>query len=92
MNLYIVYDAVGGWGCYVFETTRGRAKAMVAKHNGAEYTDMRCNTLKKGVNFPYPKTVDSDTDEGYDVVLACGHHYDSIDEILGDEDVWGDAE
>jgi hypothetical protein len=36
---------------------------------------MRCKTLRKGVNFPYPKIVDWEGEEGYDIVKQCGYEY-----------------
>lgn len=75
MNLYIVLDANYNWGCFVFEKTRNRAKAAVARHFDMDYTEMRCKTLKRAVNVDYPMIVDCETDQGYDMVLACGYHY-----------------
>lgn len=57
MNLYIVYDANYDWECFVFETTKNKAKKRVAEDFFMDYIDVRCKTLKKGVNFPYPKTI-----------------------------------
>lgn len=80
MNLYIVTDANYDWGCFVFETTRNRAKLRVAKSLFQEYIDMRCITLKKGVNVPEPMVVDDENAEGYDMVLQCGCHYENADD------------
>lgn len=87
MNLYIVFDAQYEWGCFVFETTRNRAKMRVANHFDIDYIDVRCKTLNRGVNFPYPKTVDCEQDEGYDVVLKCGHHYATESELFAEEEI-----
>jgi hypothetical protein len=92
MNLYIVYDSNYDWGCFVFETTRNKAKKRAAEHFFMDYIDMRCKTLKKGVNFPYPKTVDSEDDEGYSTVLALGHHYANEAEMYSEEECWRAAE
>jgi hypothetical protein len=76
----------------VFETTRNKAKKRVAEHFFCDYIDMRCKTLRKGVNFTYPKTVDSEDDEGYSVVLQCGFHYPTEAEIYAEEERWRCAE
>ena len=75
MNLYQVMDKNYEWGCFVFDVSRNRAKASVAEHLGEDYVDMRCKTLKKGVNVPMPTIVDSEDDEAYQMVLACGYKY-----------------
>jgi hypothetical protein len=75
MNLYQVWDDEYERYCFVFDISRNRAKAMVAEHFGLEYISMRCKTLKKGVNFDFITIVESDKDEAYNVVLACGYRY-----------------
>ena len=76
MNLYVVTDTNYEWGCFVFETTRNRAKLRTAESLGMTYIDMRCKTLKKGVNVPAPMMVDDTDSPGYDMVLKCGFHYE----------------
>lgn len=83
MNLYLVTDANYDWACFAFDTSRERAKLRVAKEYGNEYIEMRCKTLKKEVNVPLPMLVTDADDEGYDIVLQCGYHYDT-DEEEGD--------
>ena len=80
MNLYMVSDSDYEWGCFVFETTRGRAKAWVAGHFGYPYIDMRSNLLVHGVNVPTPMLVDCDDDPGYAEVLRCGYHFSTEEE------------
>ena len=84
MNLYMVLDINYDWCCFAFDVSRNRAKMRVAENFGCEYTEMRCKTLSKGVNVPIPRLVETDTDEGYDVVLACGYHYATEEEIWGE--------
>ena len=81
MNLYSVWDRNYEWCCFVFDTTRNRAKLRVAESFGEDYIDMRCKTLKKGVNVPYPMLVDCDDADGYDIVLQCGYHYATEEEM-----------
>lgn len=81
MNLYGVFDSNYDWCCYVFENTRNKAKLRVATEVGQDYTDMRCKTVRKGVNFPYPKTVFDENSEGYDIVLECGVRYLTEEEM-----------
>ena len=54
MNLYMVLDSNYDWCCFAFDTSRNKAKLSVAREFGNEYTEMRCKTLKKGVNVPAP--------------------------------------
>lgn len=75
MNLYCIWDRDYEWCCYVFETTRNKAKERASGYFGEEYIDMRCKTLKKGVNVPVPHVVDSDTAPGYDMVLKLGYSF-----------------
>ena len=88
MNLYHVWDRHYEWCCFAFNTTRNRAKARVAELFDQEYIDMRCKTLKRGVNVPVPMVVDCDTDEGYDMVLKCGYRYATEEELNEWEDRW----
>lgn len=83
-NLYMVLDANYDWCCFAFDISRNRAKMRVAKEFGCEYTEMRCKTLRKGVNVPLPMLVDSPDAEGYDMVLACGYHYKTEEEEWGE--------
>lgn len=75
MNLYMVSDADYEWCCFAFDTSRNRAKMRVAEHFGMDYVDMRCKTLKMGVNVQVPMLVDCETDKGYDKVMECGFFY-----------------
>ena len=75
MNLYQVFYSSYDWGCFVFDVSRNRAKMRVAHHFGFDYVDARCKTLKKGINLRLPMIVDSDMDEGYNLVLRLGFHY-----------------
>lgn len=86
MNLYQVWDAQYEWCCFVFEITRDRARLRVARYFDIDYIDTRCKTLRKGVNVPLPMVVDSETAEGYDVVLNCGYHYMTEEELNESED------
>ena len=51
----------------------------VAREFGNEYTEMRCKTLKKGVNVPAPMLVTHPDDNGYDIVKNCGYEYGTDD-------------
>ena len=75
LNLYMVYDRNSEYCCFVIEKTRGRAKAWAAGTWGEDFIDMRCYLLKKGVDAEKPMLIECETDEGYDIVLACGYHY-----------------
>ena len=70
------------WCCFAFHVSRNRAKLRVAKEFGCEYTDMRCKTLKKGVNVLVPMLVTHPEDKGYDIVQNCGYSY-------GTDEDWG---
>jgi len=75
LNLYQVTDSTYEWCCFAFDTSRNRAKMRVANEFGNEYTEMRCKTLKRGVNVPVPMLVTCPDDAGYDIVKACGYEY-----------------
>ena len=75
VNLYMVLDANYDWCCFAFDTSRNKAKLSVAREFGNEYTEMRCKTLKKGVNVPSPMLVTHPDDNGYDIVKNCGYEY-----------------
>jgi hypothetical protein len=47
----------------------------VAEEFGIDYIEMRCKTLKKGVNVPIPTLVTHPDDKGYDIVQNCGYSY-----------------
>ena len=79
VNLYMVLDSNYDWCCFAFDTSRNKAKLSVAKEFGNEYTEMRCKTLKKGVNVPFPMLVTHPDDEGYDIVKNCGYEYGTDD-------------
>lgn len=85
MNLYSVSDCNYEWCCFVFDTSRNRAKMRVAKYFDMDYIDMRCKLCKRGVNISMPMIVDDETSDGYDVVLNCGYHYLSEDKSIIDE-------
>ena len=53
----MVCDSNYDWCCFAFDTSRNMAKLSVARKFGNEYTEMRCKTLKKGVNVPFPMIV-----------------------------------
>jgi len=80
LNLYIVMDANYEWGCFVFDASRNRAKMRVAYEFGADYIDMRCKTLARGVNMDFPMLVDCPEHEGYDLVERLGFHYGTDEE------------
>lgn len=75
MNLYRVCTSDYEWCCFVFDITRGRAKAKVANEFDCEYIDMRCQTMRKGVNVPFPAVVSSPDDKEYEWVTKCGCRY-----------------
>lgn len=81
MNLYMVLDSNYDWCCFAFDTSRNRAKMRVAESFGVDYIEMRCKTLKKGVNVSVPMLVTYPDDEGYDIVLSCGYHYATDEEL-----------
>ena len=82
MNLYSVTDKTYDWCCYVFATTRGRAKALGASYIGVDYIDARCSTLKRGVNFSQEMVVDDTDSPGYEMVLKCGYEFADEEEYL----------
>lgn len=89
MNLYQVADAQYEWCCFVFDVSRNRAKASAAEYFGCDYIDMRCKTLKKGLqSVQIPTIVDSDADEEYKVVLECGYRYYDEEELAAMIDEW----
>ena len=75
MNLYVVSPSNYELDCYVFETTRGKARLRVARCFGIEYTDTRSKLLKRGVNVPEPMVVDDTDSPGYDIVKKLGFGY-----------------
>lgn len=76
MNLYMVLDNNYDWCCFAFDTSRNRAKKKVADEFYCDYIDMRCKTLKKDVDVFEPMLVTHPDDNGYDIVLGYGFHYD----------------
>ena len=81
LNLYRVSYCYSEWCVFVFDTSRGRAKARTAREFDGEYIHMRCQSLMRGVNVPFPMIVSSPDDEGYEHVLKCGHQYASDEEL-----------
>lgn len=79
-SLYQVGDSSYEWICYIFETTRNRAKARVAEYFDQDYVDMRCKTLKRGVNVDFPMIVDCPESKGYEIVQQFGYGYLTEDE------------
>lgn len=75
MNLYSVCNKDYEWCCYVFETTRNKAKERGSGFLGERYIDTRCKTLNKGVNVPTPHVVKSTDDPGYEMVLKLGYSF-----------------
>lgn len=75
MNLYMVLDANYDWCCFAFDVSRNRAKKRVADEFGCDYVEMRCKTLRKGMNVPVPMLVTCPEDKGYDIILNCGYAY-----------------
>lgn len=75
LNLYMVLDSQYDWCCFAFDVSRNKAKMRVAEHFGCDYTEMRCKTLKKGVNVAIPMLVDHPDEKGYDLVKQCGYEY-----------------
>ena len=76
MNLYIVYDKNYDWCCFAFDVSRNKAKLRVAEEFYCDYIDMRCKTIKKGLNISSPFLVDHPDTEGYDIVKQCGYEYE----------------
>lgn len=75
LNLYMVMDSNYDWCCFAFDSSRNRAKMSVAEKFSCDYTEMRCKTLKKGVNVSVPMLVTHPDDTGYDIVKSCGYGY-----------------
>ena len=51
------------WVCYISAETRGKAKSAFHNYwNEAEYTDVRCLLIKRGVQIP-KGVYDDDCDE-----------------------------
>ena len=80
MNLYCVQDSDYEWCCFAFDSSRNRAKKSVADFFDMEYIEMRCKTLRKGVNVPFPTIVADEDDRGYDVVKDCGFGFATEEE------------
>ena len=81
MNLYRVHGFDDCSCCFVFDTSRGRAKARVASYFNCEYINMRCQILAHGVNVPFLMVVDSPDAVGYEYVLKCGYRYATDEEL-----------
>lgn len=79
MNLYQVWTKDYDWCAYCAAGTRNHAKLMVAKEFGEEYTDMRCKTIRRGVNAEIADVIDSDLHPLYHLVKECGYCYVDID-------------
>ena len=75
MNLYMVLTSQYDWCCFAFDVSRNKAKIAVAQEFDCEYTEMRCKTLKKGVNILSPMLVTDDESEGYEIVKSLGYEY-----------------
>lgn len=80
LNLYMVRDNLYDFVCFVIEKTPGKAKAWCASNWGADFIDMRCNLLKKGVDAEKPLLIECETDKGYDIVQDCGYRYTGFEE------------
>lgn len=80
MNLYCVRDKDGEWQCFVFESCPARAKMRIVDLYGGEYINMRCRTLKKGVNIDAALIVDSTKHEYYPIVQELGFSFEREDE------------
>ena len=74
MNLYLVNSLFHGYSCFVFDSTRNKAKYIVSREFDDEYIDMRCFTLVKGLDVPAMIVTCSD-DDGYDIVKSFGYEY-----------------
>lgn len=82
VNLYQIFDKHYEWCCFAFDVSRNQARARAAEHFGEDYIDMRCKTLKNGVNVEMPTIVDSELHKEYKTVLECGFHFYSEEEIV----------
>ena len=82
LNLYMVLDSDYDWCCFAFDTSRNRAKLSVAQEFGYEYTDMRCKTLRKGVNVSLPMLVTHPEDKGYEIVQNCGYEFGKDEDCI----------
>lgn len=85
MNLYCVWDSNYDWCCFAFDSSRNRAKKLVADFFDMDYIEMRCKTLRKGVNVPFPTIVTCEDDFGYDCVKDCGFSF-ATEEESGDSE------
>ena len=84
----MVTDLECNWCCFVFDVSRKKAKLWVANYFDERYLSLRCKTLRKGINCPYPLIVDCETAEGYDLVLNCGYRFaNENDECEGEKNV-----
>ena len=81
MNLYMVTDSNYEWCCFVFDTSRNRAKLWVSNHFDESYISLRCKTLRKGINLSQPMLIDDPASEGYNLVLECGYRFATEDEV-----------
>ena len=76
MNLYRVSDTDYTWCCYIFETSRNRAKLAVSKEFDFDYIDARCKTLAKNVGeIKEPVLIYDEECDGYEVVTRLGYRY-----------------
>ena len=75
MNLYQVWTSEYDWCAYCIAPTRSKAKLMVAHEFGEEYTDMRCKTIRKGVNAGFACVIDSELHPLYHFVTEFGCCY-----------------
>lgn len=82
LNLYMVMDSQYDWCCFAFDISRNKAKLSVAQEFDYEYTEMRCKTLKKGINVSLPMLVTHPDDKGYDIVKACGFEYGKEEDLV----------
>ena len=76
MNLYLVYVGRFEWCCFVFTTSRNRAKMLVMQCFGTDdpYTDYRCITKQKDVGGT-ERVIDWQEDEEYYRVTELGFSY-----------------
>ena len=57
MNLYLVHSCESEWGLYCFAHSANKAKMLVAHEMDDEYINMRCETIRRGVNVPFEVVV-----------------------------------
>lgn len=84
VNLYFVHQEYAEYGCFVFASTRNKAKSLCVNHftDDESYIDMRSRTMAKNVGGRNNVVVDCQYDDAYKRVLDAGCEFISDEEEL----------